>query len=94
MITGGPKLHHNCPEEHILSQELLELMSRQLGQRGIDPNTHKPLSDGEEAQVAVAGRTHCSCAGAAFEQLALKTVFDAFPPMEAETLLGFSRQYC
>ncbi|CAL9152565.1 unnamed protein product [Musa hybrid cultivar] len=59
-------------------------LKKKLWQRGIDPSSHKPLS---EIAAQEGTRTHCSNTGAAFEQLQLHPVFDTFPLIEIQTCL-------
>ncbi|RWW64364.1 hypothetical protein BHE74_00028408 [Ensete ventricosum] len=60
-------------------------LKKKLRKRGIDPSSHKPLS--EIAAQEEGTRTHCSNTGAAFEQLQLHPVFDTFPLIEIRTCL-------
>ncbi|CAL9084893.1 unnamed protein product [Musa textilis] len=60
-------------------------LKKKLRQRGIDPSSHKPLS--EIAAQEEGTRTHCSNTGAAFEQLQLHPAFDTFPLIEIQTCL-------
>ncbi|CAL9755902.1 unnamed protein product [Musa acuminata subsp. burmannicoides] len=60
-------------------------LKKKLQQRGIDPSSHKPMS--EIAAQEEGTRTHCSNTGAAFEQLQLHPVFDTFPLIEIQTCL-------